>query len=123
LERIDKNMYKLNEIKEDRRKVNAEFELGEFHCFILVTVYSIRGTNIPQFSLDDRHRTYITSPTYKQLQHSKTQQQATEIHTNIIPRTRTQYTTYRHQLGLTGYFHGHIMIILDHGKDVYHYLE
>jgi hypothetical protein len=35
----------------------------------------------------------------------------------------TPKTTYRHQLRLTGYFHGHTRIILDHGKDVYHYLE
>jgi hypothetical protein len=65
---------------------------------------------------------FLHSPSYKQ-QHSKTQEQATEIHTNSNPRTRTPKTTYRHQLRLTGYFHGHIRIILDHGKNVYHYLE
>jgi hypothetical protein len=65
------------------------------------------------------------SPSYKQ-QRSKTQEHATEIrvHTNSTPRTRTpKTTTYRHQLRLTGYFHVHVRIVLDHGKDVYHYLE
>jgi deoxyribodipyrimidine photolyase len=58
----------------------------------------------------------VHSPSYKQ-QHSETQEQATEIHINSILRTRTPNPTiysYRHQLRLTGYFHGHTRIILDH---------